>query len=149
MAIKQLAPEDVKFLAVHCSATPPKVNASAADIDRWHRERGFLKIGYHYVIRRDGSLEPGRPLNERGAHVEDWNHCSVGICMVGGVDPKLRPQNNFEPAQFATLAGLLRSLKARFQDAVVQGHRDFPGVAKACPSFPVREWWATVSAGAA
>lgn len=142
MALKALLPGDVKFLVVHCSATPPKVDVGVKEIDRWHRDRGFLKIGYHFVIRRDGTVEPGRELDERGAHVEDHNHESIGICMVGGVDAKMRPANNFTVQQFAALTVLLRKLKdTAYPDAVVQGHRDFPGVAKACPSFDVKGWW--------
>lgn len=140
MSIKALVPAEVKFIAVHCSATPPTNNATAADIDRWHRLRGFIKIGYHYVIRRDGTVEPGRPLTERGAHVEDFNHCSVGICMVGGVNDKMKPENNFTPPQFAALKTVLKAMKQHFPGAVIQGHRDFPAVAKACPSFDVKDW---------
>jgi N-acetylmuramoyl-L-alanine amidase len=147
MSLKALNPEDVKFIAVHCSATAPTVDVGAAEIDRWHRMRGFLKIGYHFVIRRDGVAEEGRKLTERGAHVEDFNHCSIGVCLVGGVDASKRqlPQNNFTPEQFDTLAALLQDLKARFPSAVIQGHRDFPNVAKACPSFDVKRWLAKVS----
>ena len=143
MSIKELKREDVRFLAVHCSATQAKADIGAKDIDRWHRDRGFIKIGYHFVIRRDGTVETGRPLNEPGAHVEDWNHCSWGICLVGGVDAKLKPEANFTPAQLASLRTLLTELQAKVPHATVQGHRDFPRVAKACPSFDVRHWLAT------
>ena len=144
--IKPLAPEDVKFIAIHCSATNVSQDVGAAEIDRWHRNRGFLKIGYHFVIRRNGQLEIGRPITERGAHVEDFNHCSIGICMVGGVDmsKQMKPENNFTKNQFDTLKKLVESLKTQFPDAVVQGHRDFPDVAKACPSFSVADWLETV-----
>lgn len=108
-----------------------------------HRMRGFRCIGYHYVIRRDGSVETGRPLTEPGAHVEDWNHCSWGICLAGGVDAKLKPQANFTPAQLASLRKLLTELLHAVPNATVQGHRDFPNVAKACPSFDVRRWFTT------
>jgi N-acetylmuramoyl-L-alanine amidase len=136
-----LKPADVKFIAVHCSATPPSMDIGAKELDRMHRQRGFRAIGYHKVIRRDGTVEDGRPLTERGAHVEDWNHCSIGICLVGGVDSKMKPQANFTPAQFIALEGLLKGdLMPKFPGAVVQGHRDFPNVAKACPSFNVRRW---------
>lgn len=135
-----LKTEDVKFIAVHCSATPPSQNLGVADIDRMHRLRGFLKVGYHFVIKRDGTVEKGRELSERGAHVEDWNHCSVGICLIGGVDAKLRPEANFTPAQFASLQALLADLSHTFPTALIQGHRDFPKVAKACPSFNVKQW---------
>jgi N-acetylmuramoyl-L-alanine amidase len=135
-----LKPEDVRFIAVHCAATPPSMDIGAKELDRMHRQRGFRSIGYHFVVRRDGTLEDGRPLTERGAHVEDWNHCSIGICLVGGVDSKMKPEANFTEAQLNSLSNLLLDLSTRFPDAKVQGHRDFPNVAKACPSFNVRHW---------
>lgn len=146
MAVRPLAPGDVKFLAVHCAATKPDQDIGVADIDRWHRNQGYLKVGYHFVIRRDGKVEQGRKLSERGAHVEGFNHCSVGICLVGGVDANLKPSNNFTEAQFAALKALLADLKASFPGAVVQGHRDFPDVKKACPSFDVKSWWTQANA---
>lgn len=141
MALIKMLPEDVQYLAVHCSATSPAADIGAKEIDRWHRDRGWLMIGYHFVIRRNGHAEEGRPIDTPGAHVEGYNHCSIGICMVGGVDADGQPENNFTDDQFAELAVLLISLKAKFPKAVIQGHRDFPHVAKACPSFDVRAWW--------
>lgn len=130
------------YIAIHCAATRPSQNIGAAEIDRMHRQRGFKCIGYHYVIRRDGRIEAGRPVDQIGAHVENWNAVSVGICMVGGVSEKdvNVPENNFTPEQFEALKGLLRGLKAKYPDAKIQGHRDFPQVKKACPSFSVSEW---------
>ena len=135
-----LKPEDVKYLVVHCSATPPNRDIGRVELDRMHRDRGFVCIGYHKVIRRDGTVEDGRPLTQRGAHVEDWNHCSIGICLVGGVDSKLKPEANFTESQMASLDVLLEQLRKQFPNAVTQGHRDFPNVNKACPSFNVKHW---------
>lgn len=142
MALRKLQAADVKFLVVHCSATPPQNNVTAADIDRWHRDKGWVMIGYHHVIKRDGTVEKGRPMDLPGAHVEGYNSQSIGICMVGGVDSSklMKPENNFTPAQFASLERLLKELRPLFPKAVIQGHRDFPGVAKACPSFDAKEW---------
>lgn len=128
------------FIAIHCSASQPDPKIGAREIDRWHRQRGFLMIGYHYVIKADGTQESGRDADSIGAHTVDYNANSIGICMVGGVDAKNVPANNFTPEQFARLEDLLRVLKQKFPKAVIQGHRDFPGVRKACPSFDVREW---------
>lgn len=146
MAIKQLKPEDVKFIAIHCSATNDKADIGANEIDRWHRSRGFIKIGYHYVIRRDGTLEIGRPLTEIGAHVEGFNSSSIGVCLVGGVDRSklMKPTNNFTPTQMSNLAVLLKGLKKLYPAAEIKGHRDFPNVAKACPSFSVKDWLTTL-----
>lgn len=130
------------YIAIHCSATRPKQNISAADIDKWHRAKGWACIGYHYVIKRDGTVEQGRDDSVIGAHVENWNSVSLGICMIGGVDAddiKIA-ENNFTPEQFSSLKKLLQSLLIKYPDATIQGHRDFPKVAKACPSFDVAEW---------
>jgi len=104
-------------------------------------------IGYHFVIKTDGTVEKGRDGDAIGAHVEGHNANSVGICMVGGVDandPTGKPVNNFTEAQFVALEVLLRRLRMDYPKATIQGHRDFPNVAKACPSFNVKPWLATV-----
>lgn len=143
--IKTLKPEDVEFIAVHCSATNPKMDIGVKEIDRWHRDRGFLKIGYHFVIRRNGAVEMGRTLNQVGAHIEGFNSSSIGVCLVGGVDAtkQMKPENNYTPAQFKALRVLLKDLALKFPNALVQGHCDFPQVAKSCPCFSVRDWLKT------
>lgn len=130
------------YLAVHCSATSEKQDIGAADIDKWHRSKGWTCIGYHYVIRRDGTVETGREVDVIGAHVQGFNEFSVGICMAGGVDANNHEKatNNFTEAQFTSLKKLLADLKVKYPKAKIQGHRDFPNVAKACPSFDVRAW---------
>lgn len=128
------------FLAVHCSATQPKSDIGAKEIRQWHREKGWIDIGYHFVIRRDGTVETGRPENTVGAHVEGYNSNSIGICMVGGIDAKGKAEDNFTSAQYAALADLLRKLKAKYTGVTIQGHRDFPNVKKDCPCFDVRLW---------
>lgn len=141
MNFRPMLPQDVDRLVIHCSATRESQDIGAADIDRWHRQRGYLKIGYHYVIRRDGTLEQGRGENEPGAHARGWNHRSIGICLVGGVMPNGKtPEDNFTVAQWETLHTLLRSLRMRYPQADIVGHRDLPGVAKECPCFDVATW---------
>ena len=70
---------NINLIIVHCSATPEGRDVSVADIDRWHRERGFDGIGYHYVVYIDGSVHEGRPLNKVGAHCKGHNAHSIGI----------------------------------------------------------------------
>lgn len=133
----------ITALVVHCSATPAGKPFRAADIDRWHREKGWAGIGYHFVIPLDGSVEPGRPLEEAGAHVEGHNRDTIAICLIGGVDASGKPANTFKDCQFDALEMQLRALRSRFPRAKILGHRDFPGVKKACPSFDVRAWCAS------
>lgn len=138
--MSKLTPEAVEAIAVHASATPPSMDIGAADIRRWHLKRGWLDIGYHYVIRRDGTLEEGRDLNTPGAHVSGHNHSSIGICMVGGTSEESQDiaEANYTFAQYKCLMSLLDYLSGHFPKATIQGHRDFPGVSKECPSFNVK-----------
>jgi len=130
------------YIAIHCSATSEKLDIGAKEIDKWHRGKGWACIGYHYVIRRDGTLEEGRSESQIGAHVQGYNENSLGICMVGGVDANdvTKAVNNFTPEQFEALKDLLTLLKLKYPKAKVQGHRDFPNVKKACPCFDVATW---------
>lgn len=130
------------YLVVHCSATSEESDIGAADIDKWHRAQGWYCIGYHYVIRRDGTVEQGRDKEVVGAHVVDVNASSVGICLVGGVDADnhKKAENNYTKEQFDSLKKILIELQIDYPQAKIQGHRDFPNVKKACPCFDVRQW---------
>lgn len=134
---------NINLIIVHCSATPEGRDVSVADIDRWHRERGFDGIGYHYVVYIDGSVHEGRPLNKVGTHCKGHNAHSIGICYVGGVDLNGKPKDTRTLAQKDALVNLLMRLKRRFPKAVIRGHRDF--AAKACPSFDATKEYAGIS----
>ncbi len=134
-------------IVLHCSATREGERVTVADIDRWHRARGFNGIGYHYVIYADGSIHEGRPLSKAGAHVAGHNATTVGICYVGGLDASGNPKDTRTPDQRAALFYLLQRLKEQFPKARICGHRDFsPDLngngtiepceyMKACPCF--------------
>lgn len=129
------------WIVIHCSATRAIQNIGAADIRKWHKAQGWVDIGYHYVIRRDGKVENGRPRDAVGSGVKGHNHDSVHICMVGGLNnDTYKPENNFTLAQWASLEKLVSTLTKVYPGAKVLGHRDFPGVAKACPCFNAKPW---------
>ena len=128
------------YIVLHCSATPPAADIGAAEIRQWHKAKGWDDIGYHLVIRRNGAVEEGRSLEEIGSHVRNHNASSVGICLVGGVDARQRPRTNFTAAQWSALKNRLADLQSRFPSGRVIGHRDFPGVTKACPCFDAIDW---------
>lgn len=127
------------LICVHCAATRPEMDIGVSEIREWHLARGFSDIGYADVIRRDGRVEEGRHIDDVGAHAKGYNEVSVGICLVGGVDKKNRPENNFTDAQFKSLKRLLRFYKAKYPKAVIVGHNELDS-GKACPSFDVQEW---------
>lgn len=126
-------------IVIHCAATKEGLNFHASDIDRWHRQRGFKKIGYHYVIDLDGTIEKGRDESEVGAHVTGHNAHSIGICYIGGCDKDMKPKDTRTLAQKESIMRLLIKLLCKYPNADIKGHRDFPGVKKACPSFDVRD----------
>jgi len=128
---------------VHCSATPPTMNIGRKEIDVWHRQRGWWGIGYHWVIRRDGSVEAGRRPDEIGAHAVGWNYCSIAVCLVGGTDRHGKAEDNFTREQYTALRRLLIEWENEYPGIKIRGHRDLPHVAKDCPSFDVRKWFAT------
>ncbi len=130
-------------IVIHCSATPPTMDIGAKEIRSWHvNERKWRDIGYHFVVRRSGEVEIGRPIEMQGAHARGHNSTSVGVCWVGGTDSDMNPENNMTKPQEAELWCTVQNLMLIYgikKDQVV-GHRDLPGVSKACPSFDVKEW---------
>lgn len=125
---------NIKEIIVHCSATPEGKDFTVADIKRWHLQRGFFDIGYHYVIYRDGSIHIGRDESIIGAHCTGHNTNSIGVCYIGGcISNGKTPKDTRTPQQKQSLVKLLKELKTKYPQASIHSHRDFAN--KACPSF--------------
>lgn len=124
----------IKEIIVHCSATREGRDFTVDDIRKWHKQRGYSDIGYHYVIYRDGTIHNGRDVNLVGAHCTNHNTYSIGICYIGGcrVDG-LTPKDTRTDAQKAALVSLLTDLRRKYPYAKISGHRNHAN--KACPSF--------------
>lgn len=130
---------EINSLIIHCSATPEGRDFTVEDIDRCHRQRGFRCIGYHYVIYRDGSIHPGRPVSREGAHCLGHNADSIGICYIGGVDAAGKPKDTRTLRQKKALTLLVSDLCRQYNipRINVYGHNEF--AAKACPCFDVKK----------
>ena len=128
-------------IIIHCSATPEGRDYTVADIDRWHKQRGWKGIGYHYVVYRDGSVHTGRDVADIGAHCTGQNANSIGICYIGGcaADGKT-PKDTRTPAQCEALRDLVELLTTEYPNATIHGHHEFAD--KACPCFNVRKEFA-------
>lgn len=149
---RQAVMRKIDVIIIHCSATKAGVDIGAAEIDRWHRERGYAGIGYHYVIRLDGRVEQGREVALAGAHCRGWNERSIGICYVGGLDAEGHPADTRTEAQKEAMKRLIEQLRRTYPIEQVIGHRDVSpdrngnGViepsefVKACPCFDVKGW---------
>ena len=115
----------INLIVIHCSAVKPDQLSSAAQIDTWHRQRGFhLGIGYHYVVRRNGQIEPGRPEWMIGAHCLNHNQHSIGVCYEGGLNARGQPADTRTAAQKAEMRRLLETLHERYPGAKIVGHHD-------------------------
>lgn len=129
---------NINEIILHCSATKEGHDFGAADIRRWHLQRGFNDIGYHFVVRLDGTVEQGRDINHPGAHCLNHNRRSVGICYIGGLDRAGRPADTRTPAQSLALPALISRLRRNHPRATIHGHREF--APKACPCFNAAEY---------
>lgn len=118
-------------VVIHCSDSPQGRGDDASTIDRWHRERGFDCIGYHYVILEDGTIQPGRPHGAMGAHAKGYNHYT-GICLIG-ID-------SFTPQQFNSLEVLIGNFDVPLDR--VLGHYEVSDT-KTCPNFDVEAFKAS------
>ncbi|CAN5367220.1 N-acetylmuramoyl-L-alanine amidase [soil metagenome] len=140
-------PHAITDITIHCAATPRGRDVKAPAISAMDIARADLghQIAYHYVIELDGNTVQTLRHDQRGAHTGGHNTGNLGICYVGGVeaDAKMTPADTRTPAQKVALAALVRKLRDEFPHVTVRGHRDWPGVHKACPSFDVAAWLAT------
>lgn len=133
-------------IIVHCTFTPPDMDIGFKEIDQWHKARSWKGCGYHYIIRRDGNIETGRPLGTMGAHARGYNSCP-GIVLVGGakrIDGGLTNECNFTNYQYSSLEMLVDMIRSKPQvhdDAEVIGHCDLPNTDKPCPNFNVRAFF--------
>jgi hypothetical protein len=116
---------EIKHIVFHCSATKEGNFFNAADIDAWHKKRGWSGIGYHYVVLLDGTIEKGRPDKKIGAHVRGFNKNSIGVAYIGGVDTNGKPKDTRTPLQKEALKELAIKLKWLYTKAEFSGHRDF------------------------
>jgi N-acetylmuramoyl-L-alanine amidase len=131
-----------RYLTIHCAATPEGRDVKAATVDDWDKAK-FGQVSYHWIVELDGTAVRGLPDSKIGAHTGGHNTGNIGICYVGGVDKKLSPKDTRTAAQKKSLRELVEAYQRKYPGIVVRGHRDWPGVKKACPSFDVKSWLAS------
>jgi N-acetylmuramoyl-L-alanine amidase len=147
----------IRRIVIHCTATREGHDVDAATIRKWHQDKGWQDIGYHFVVRPNGAIERGRPEEQPGSHVAGFNAGSIGVVYVGGLDAQGRAKDTRTPLQTVSLALLVADLVKAYPGARVMGHRDLSpdkdgdGVIerhewlKDCPCFDVAAWWSGVS----
>ena len=127
----------INKIIIHCTATPEGRTVTVADVDKWHREKGWNGIGYHYLIGLNGEIWKGRDESIIGAHTEGQNANSIGVAYVGGMTKDMKSAKDTRTtAQKISLLNLIKQLKIKYPTAKIYGHRDFSS--KACPSFDAK-----------
>lgn len=133
----------INYIAVHCTA-----GNQAATVDDLRKEfarKGWKNPGYHYVITADGVIHQLLDNEKVSNGVRGYNAVTVNVAYTGGIDLATRkPLDNRTAAQKASLRAVLKVLHSLFPTAIIQGHRDFPGVSKACPSFDAKAEYADI-----
>lgn len=119
----KLDPKAIRYLVIHHSASH---DVSAETIHQWHLNKGWSGIGYHYVVRQNGTIEKGRDEQYQGAHAVPVNSQSIGICCTGDFT-----KEKMSEAQKNALIKLLKELKSRYPLAAVTRHKDVDKTA--CP----------------
>ena len=112
-------------IVIHCTATRAWQDYGADDIRRMHKAQGWADIGYHYVVRLNGTIEAGRDVDVIGAHVSGYNAHSIGVVYVGGLDNQGKPRDTRTENQKHALRQLLLDLRELYPTAKISGHRDF------------------------
>lgn len=122
---------------MHCTATAQ--TATVENIQKYWREHlGWQMPGYHFIIKPNGEIVHLLDIEKVSNGVKGFNSETINISYIGGVDAKNNPKDTRTDAQKASLLKLLKELKIKFTKAVIQGHKDFPKVKKACPSFDAK-----------
>jgi N-acetylmuramoyl-L-alanine amidase len=134
----------IKYLVVHCTGT--STNTTIESIQNyWKEVRGWKNPGYHYIIKKDGSVINLFPEDRIANGVKGFNENAIHVSYVGGADANGHPIDNRTDAQKVSLYKKLVELADKYPYAIILGHRDFPGVTKRCPSFDVKTWLADYS----
>tara|TARA_R110000803_G_scaffold107207_1_gene175326 strand:+ start:474 stop:911 length:438 start_codon:yes stop_codon:yes gene_type:complete len=133
-------------LIIHCSATPEFKEFDVDDIRNWHvNGNKWSDVGYHFVIKINGTIQIGRPINKIGSHVKGKNRSSIGICYIGGMNRDMTDWiDTRTPEQKVSLIALLKELKEKYTKAIVYGHNDFTDK-KVCPCFDAKQEYEYIS----
>lgn len=130
---------EIKYIVVHCTATPTNTTIEAIK-NYWKNNLKWKNNGYHYIIQRDGTVVNITPENQIANGVAGFNQHCIHMSYIGGVDGNNKPMDNRNDLQKEAMFNLIMKLHHRYPNAEIKGHRDFPKVQKACPSFDVKQW---------
>jgi N-acetylmuramoyl-L-alanine amidase len=130
----------VKYIVIHCTATQPETTIESIQ-QYWRNVKGWLDVpGYHYIIKPSGEIVKLLDESKNSYGVYAHNNECISISYIGGIDKQGKPKDTRTRKQEVAMFNKIVELTERYPHAKVLGHRDFPGVKKACPSFDVQKW---------
>lgn len=113
----------VKYIAVHCTASSQTMTIDGLRTE--FKRKGWKNPGYHYVVSADGTITQLLDDSKISNGVKGYNSVSINIAYVGGIDTKGKPIDNRTEAQKKSLISILKILRHKYPNALIQGHRDF------------------------
>lgn len=129
----------IKYVTIHCAATPEGRDVKAPAISQWDIEK-FGQVSYHWVVELDGRAVRTLRDDQKGAHTGGANSGNIGVCYIGGCDRHMEPKDTRTAAQKRSLREIIKTYQAQYPKVIVLGHRNWPNVKKACPSFDAPGW---------
>ena len=134
---------NINYIAIHCTATQPETSIQSIQ-NYWKNNLGWKNPGYHYIIDRFGNVVNLLPIELVSNGVQGYNSQTINISYVGGIDKSGKPKDTRTEEQKQSILKLLKELRVKFPKAKIQGHRDFPNVKKACPSFDAKKEYSLI-----
>jgi len=135
---------NISYIVFHCTATNPNAKPEAIQ-SYWKNNLGWKNPGYHYLISSDGIIHQLADESIVCNGVAGYNSKSVHVSYIGGIDDNGAPHDTRTPEQIRSMKEMVVRLREKYPKAIIQGHRDFPNVHKACPSFDVKTWLKSVN----
>ncbi len=127
----------IDYIVIHCTATQPNATKQAI-LNYWKNVLKWKSVGYHRLVDANGVINELAKYEDITNGVKGYNHNSIHFSYIGGIDVKGNPKDTRTPKQKESLLYLIKQAKKQFPNAIVQGHKDFEGVKKACPSFEAK-----------
>lgn len=131
---------DINKIILHCSATQEGKDFNVEDIREWHLQRGFTDVGYHYVIKLDGTIQDGRNIRSIGAHCKGQNYGSIGICYIGGLDKEGKGKDTRTKEQKESLFNLIDDLLIAYDLTIEDVYCHYQFAKKLCPCFNIEDF---------
>tara|TARA_Y100001938_G_scaffold150382_1_gene241055 strand:- start:1848 stop:2405 length:558 start_codon:yes stop_codon:yes gene_type:complete len=142
---KWIKRDETNFIVIHSSLTKGSDDEGVESMRSLHMRQGCVDVGYHFIIRRNGVTDLGRPIHAIGNHCPQVDEQSVGICLIGGGDKNRKAKApDYNIPQMESLAYICLSLVKIYPEAEIVGHNRFSPESK-CPVFNIPDWWSEVS----